>query len=1149
MEVRWAGVRAKFNIHPVRLRLSAMTETTSPSQATALTRLRKYGLRAVMVLLAFGVVGFFIFPPLVKSVLVNKLAEALHRPVAVEGISINPYSLSAQVMGLSVQERGGGRRVLGFESLYVNLESSSVWHGGWVVGELRLSNPVLEVVRSSDGQLNFGDLIEEWMARPASGDPIPGFSISNIQISGGVVKFDDRKLDEEHLISEIKLTLPFVSSLPHAVESFVEPSFSAVVDGSPLVLQGRSKPFSDSRESDLSIALDGVQISRYVDYLPVGLPIRLVSGVLDSDLTLAFRVPKDGRPVLSVSGKLSLGDLRVNDARDSPLLACKRLDVFVGSIEPLASRYVVDRVLVDSPEVHGRVSRQGTINWLDDFSDKLEAADRAAAPRASGGKDGADMRWSVGEIAINDGAAHWFDESHGTPFAASLEAIHVSVRNLDSAGSAPAEFDATWRLDGGQWIKVDKIALTGGRLDLANRVVSVEEFTSRSARTLIRRAGDGRLEFVPPPHLRAVAASQKDPQGPWKVTVAKYRGEDLALRFEDAAVSPMATQVLDGWNIELDSLSTAPGNTTQVATRFKVNRKGEVEIRGRVRLWPLDGDFKLAAKSVDLLPLQPYFTEHLNVDVTRGLMTVGGALNFQQTGSASLAAENLRGGFVGQLSVVDFQAVDKANSADFLKWKSLHLGHMDLHLQPKSVSIGEVALADFFARVIVSREGQLNLLHIVRQPEPVPSKLVRRSPGQIAGDSSPMPVPVHASDNPALPIKIAKITLQGGDIRFTDNFVKPNYSANLKRIGGTIRGLSSSADSVAGIELRGTYDNIAPVNIVGRFNPLAKIPYLDLQADVKGVELTSLSPYSGKYAGYAIEKGKLSLFVNYKIENNQLNAENRIFLDQLTFGAPVASPEATKLPVTLAVALLKNRKGEIDINLPIGGSLSDPEFSVGGLILKVIGNLLMKAVTSPFALLGSAFGGGEELSNVEFAVGQATLTTSSERRLEKLAGAVLDRPALKVEIQGHADLASDPEGIKRDRLERKVRALKREDLTRKAVEAGSAEVTVVEAREYPSLLERVYRAEKFPKPRNLIGMTKGLPVEEMEKLILTNSAVDDEDLRDLADRRAKTVRDWLVAHAVPDDRLFLLPVSVATRDGKGDASSAESAQRVVFSLK
>jgi hypothetical protein len=201
--------------------------------------------------------------------------------------------------------------------------------------------------------------------------------------------------------------------------------------------------------------------------------------------------------------------------------------------------------------------------------------------------------------------------------------------------------------------------------------------------------------------------------------------------------------------------------------------------------------------------------------------------------------------------------------------------------------------------------------------------------------------------------------------------------------------------------------------VSGRVNPLSAKPYLDLQADIKGIEMTSLSPYSGKYAGYAIEKGKMSLFVKYKIENDQLTAENRVFLDQLVFGNPVDSPDATKLPVTLALALLKNRNGEIDINLPISGSLNDPEFSMGGLVVKVIVNLLVKAVTSPFALLGSVFGGGEELSNVDFEAGRARDHAEQRRqRLENLARALVDRPALRLDIEGRADPGNDPEGLR-----------------------------------------------------------------------------------------------------------------------------------------
>ena len=402
-----------------------------------------------------------------------------------------------------------------------------------------------------------------------------------------------------------------------------------------------------------------------------------------------------------------------------------------------------------------------------------------------------------------------------------------------------------------------------------------------------------------------------------------------------------------------------------------------------------------------------------------------------------------------------------------------------------------------------------------------------------------------------MPVKIGKITLQGGAVRFTDNFVKPNYTANLRKIGGSVTGLSTEPGSVADLALRGSYDDVAPLSLTAKINPLSAKPYLDLQAEVKGIEMTSFSTYSGKYAGYAIDKGKLSVFVKYKIENDQLNAENRVFLDQLTFGDQVESPDATKLPVKLAIALLQNSKGEIDVNLPISGSLNDPQFSIGGLVIKVIVNLLVKAVTSPFALIGSMFGGGEELSNVEFAAGYATFDAEAQKRLENLSKALIDRPALKLEIEGRIDPENDPEGLKHARMERKVRAAKREDMTKAGIEVESLASVQLSDEEYPGLLERVYRAEKFPKPRNMVGMVKTLPVEEMEKLILANSTVDEEDLLNLGDRRAKAVRDWLIEHQVESERIFLRPTQPATSEAKPDATQKNKAKaaRADFSLR
>lgn len=331
--------------------------------------------------------------------------------------------------------------------------------------------------------------------------------------------------------------------------------------------------------------------------------------------------------------------------------------------------------------------------------------------------------------------------------------------------------------------------------------------------------------------------------------------------------------------------------------------------------------------------------------------------------------------------------------------------------------------------------------------------------------------------------------------------------------------------------------------MVGKLNPLAAKSFLDIKADMSGVDLVPFSPYSGKYAGYNIEKGKLSLNLAYKLENQQLTAENKLFIDQLTFGDKVESPDATKLPVNLEISLFKNNRGEVDLNLPISGSLDDPQFSVGGVIVQVIVNLFVKAVTSPFALLGSIFGSGEELSNIEFAPGRATFGDDAGKRLASLAKALNERDSLKLEITGCADPEIDKEGIKRLAMERAAKAEKLKDQVRKGGEDGAIDAVELSPAEYPVYLQRAHKEAKFPKPCNLVGMQKDLPVEEMERLMLANFPASDDNVRELALLRAENVQGWLIKQGkVPAARIFLLPPKLGA-DDKGKAS------RVDFSLR
>jgi len=703
-----------------------------------------------------------------------------------------------------------------------------------------------------------------------------------------------------------------------------------------------------------------------------------------------------------------------------------------------------------------------------------------------------------------------------------------------------------------EFLRLATFELRDGAFDLVARRVALGEIASKGLRLNAVRERDGSIDLaqlVPPATPKpAGAPAAATPDKPFLIELKKAGIDDYAIRVEDRTRADPFTWSLEPLAATVENFSSAPGAKANASVKAVVNRKGTLTIAGPFGVNPLTARLRVDARALDIAPLQRFIDDKVNVTVTSGLLSTRGSLRVDIAPGKPLGA-----GYAGELTLADFATVDKSSQLDLLKWKSLFVGGIDFDLEPLKVGIGEVALADFYSRLIVNADGTLNLQNIrVKEGQ----SAVSTTAPTAAAEPTPKPAAEAASAAPAkaagegpapdrgLPpnIRIGKITLQGGNVNFSDFFIKPNYSANLTGIGGSVTEMTP--EKAADVELRGKVDNTAPVEIAGRLNPLAKDLLLDIKASARDIELPPLTPYSVKYAGYGIEKGKLSVTVKYFIENRKLAAENNIYLDQLTFGEKVDSPTATKLPVLLAVALLKDRNGVIDIDLPISGSIDDPQFSVGGLIVRVIVNLLTKIITAPFTALASAFGGNVEMSYIEFAAGSAGLDDESSKRLDTLAKALNGRPALKIEVAGRADAAGDREGLKQAYVESRVKAEKMKQLTRDGKAPASLDDVTVDKEEYPALLKAAYGEEKFPKPRNAIGLAKDLPVPEMENLMLTNARVTEEDLRQLANHRAQAAKGYLVETGkVSAERVFLVapkPAGEESKD-KGRPTRAEFA--------
>lgn len=1151
--------------------------------------IRKTGFVLLGLFVLYSLILFFAGPPLLKSYLTDNLSAKLGRKVHVGAVHINPLLLSLTIDDFILAEHDGKTPFVAFKQFYLNAQLASIIFAGPVLNEIQLTEPHVHLVHLADNTYNFQDLIErlkkgadkpqEKASKPLS------FSLNNIRIISGRVDFDDQPKGRRHQIRDLNLAIPFLSNLSYRINDYVNPEFSAVLNGASFRLTGNSKPFEADHESSLNLKLSRLGLSEYLTYWPKKLFFTLPAGTLDAAIKITFVQPQGKTPSLRLSGTVALHELALDEAKNIPTVRLKHLDVTLGSIEPLVKRFTVDRISASGLELSVRRDRQGRLNLT-----RLVEPDKEKKPLPY---------FLLRQVSLDSAIIHVRDDSRTRPFETTLQDIRLNMHNLTSekgkaghlelSASGPGESSlkaaadvvlepfavnslnaqlADLRLsqpDGKtDMAAIGQFAISGAAFSIDRRNITIDEVYLGKSRFFIQRNGKGDLNVkeLTGSSVSAANAEFAPAAPPWQYLVKKLTVADVGVRWRDEMPAAGAADIqIDKIISTAENLSSQPNSAATLSLKAQVGRLGSVDVNGSVITTPqFSAKLQLQARDLPILPVQPYFADKVHIRLTSGTVNARGGLSVQHS------QQETKVSYQGEASVSKFASVDNANNNDFLKWERLHCGGIQVATAPLNVTIQEVSLSSFYSRLIINPDGSINVQHVLAKGE----SGREATAGKVSKPSSPgasqeeaqkgqeKPARMAASSaapdkSPPPPVTIGRVSLHSGQVRFSDRFIKPNYSANLTQLNGRISGLSSNLAATADVEIRGTVDGTAPVFIQGKINPLSGNLFLDLSASTKGVDLPTATPYSALYAGYPIIKGKLSMDVKYLIENRKLHAENRVFLDQLTFGDRVESPKATKLPVLLAVALLKDRHGVIDVNLPISGSLDDPQFSVGGMILQVIVNLISKAVTAPFALLGNLVGGGEELSFIEFEPGRTDLDKAALEKISSLAKALEDRPALKLDVTGRIDPSTDSEGLRRRMLEHKLKAVKLKRLGDKGDKTDSPtrfdEIRIAPG-EYPKLLKEVYSQAKFPKPRNMIGLAKDLPVEEMEKLLLTHTTVTDDDLRQLGIRRARVVTDTMVKTGrVSPERVFILEPKLNMETGKKGPAEKAKLSRVDFSLK
>ena len=677
-----------------------------------------------------------------------------------------------------------------------------------------------------------------------------------------------------------------------------------------------------------------------------------------------------------------------------------------------------------------------------------------------------------------------------------------------------------------------RVAVT--KVDLASRRAEIGKVEISGLVAEVARLADGEVDlaaFAPPP---APVAPPSTSLPAWHYKIGEIAVKDARATFADATLPGSAKLELAPLTLILRNFDDDLSTPFPVRLATTLNSKGALTLDGEIAVDPLKIDLKLTGDGIDLTPFAPYATRDLNAEIAKAVVNAKGDLGFEAGENGPTAS------YTGDLGLADVRVVNRTTSAEFAGWRSLALAGLVARYDAANgvdVDTARVVFSNFYGHVLLDAQGRLHLRDILaKDTDDAAATAAQPS----AMDSVPLDSGTAASGTPVR-LHFGTLELQDGQVTYTDNFISPNYTAELAAIDGTIGAFGTDTTAPAPIDVGARLTANGPISIKGTLNPLVAEPSLDLTAVAKDIELTNLTAYSTKYTGYPITKGKLNVDLHYRLDGDRLKADNRIFIDQLTFGPRIENETAVQLPVQLAISLLKNAKGQINVDIPVAGSLSDPQFNIGGLVWNAVGNLVKKAITAPFTLLAHAFGigNGEDLGYVAFAPGTAELPQAAEAKLDTITRMLAGKPSVDLDLIGRVDPKIDVPALRDAYVKQMVKAQKLKDLARQGRSNDPVSV-VVAPEEYALYLTDAY-GEIVAKG----GPASAKPPTwaEMESALAEHAQIDTARLQQLAQARAQAVRKYLEGK-IADKRVFIVAPKL-NAEGVDEGATT----RVDFSLK
>jgi hypothetical protein len=953
----------------------------------------------------YAVAGFWLLPSVIKSQLPKYAETELERKASIGQLRFNPFTLRLEAQDVRLTEANDAP-LFAVGGLAVEMQWRSLLRRAWSFAEIRVTEPALALAIAKDGKFNIAELLAtlDKHKKDEPDSPMPRLIIEHFALDGGKVTMHDRHAGYNDTFTPITFALNNLSTLPDQNGDYTLSADAGL--GGKLRWKGVASvsPIAGSGV----LTLENVSLPGMAAYLKSLSRIVVADGKLSAQLPYKFGY-HDGKLDASLAGaSLSLNELSLRRGIDAPFVKLKQLAVSDVGVDLLKRSVQVGGLQLNGGALAVRRDARGEL----DVAGLMLPAPASAKPAAPAPKDAS---WKVGfkQIGLDAVALTYVDETVSPVLKVTADnaklklGLQMDGDKLNLDGAAFAMDNVAMNSGALAPLKLSRIGFDEASLDLSARKADVGRLYADGGQLDLSRDAKGQFLFLSAlPGSgsggagQAKAAASAPSAAPWVANVKSVELNKFGARFDDASTGIKVN--LQDFNLKVRDAGTNLKKPLAFDGSVAMREGGQLTAKGQVV--PSTGavDTELNLSKLTLLPVAPLLGKYVKLKLAEGVINAQGRLRTGAGGSKADPALRYDGSFeVAELSL------NELDNDRFAHWKSVRADKLALSLKPDLLDVAELRIVEPNATLIIENDRSFNAQRLlVEQPAAEPAK-----PAAQAAASEPFP------------IRMRRVRVQNAKLDFTDLSLRPQFGAKIYELNGVITGLSSKRDARSQIELDGRVDEYGMARVRGQLNPFVPADNTDLNVVFKNVDMVSASPYSMKFAGYKIAEGKISLDLQYKVRNNQLEGNNQVVLDNLTLGERIDSPDALKLPLELALAILKDSNGRIDLGIPVAGNLNDPEFSYGTVVWKALGNIMSKIVTSPFRMLGSLFGlSGDKLEAVEFDAGSEVVLPPEREKLGHVAQILNKKPDLKLTVPGTYSEAVDAAALRAQALRRAVLA-------------------------------------------------------------------------------------------------------------------------------